>query len=97
MDEVLQLQPHIAEWQEKYNFHLVIVSSDSSRDLKSFLTENHIEATVLLDPRLEVAKQYEIQAIPTSFFFDENGESIKRSLGWAGKKNLQEVEDWLKE
>ncbi|NLU51033.1 MAG: TlpA family protein disulfide reductase [Syntrophomonadaceae bacterium] len=96
MDEVLQLQPRINGWRDKYGFRLVIVSSDDPEELKSFMTTNQVVATVLLDPKYKAGEKYGVQAIPTSFFLDKDGNLIKQSVGWYGNKSVREVEDWLK-
>lgn len=90
------MQPRINGWRHKYGFRLVIVSSDDPEELKSFMTTNQVVATVLLDPKYKAGEKYGVQAIPTSFFLDKDGNLIKQSVGWYGNKSVREVEDWLK-
>jgi peroxiredoxin len=97
VDEVLQLQPLIKEWSQKYSFHIVVISSDLPEDMQEFLEKNPLEAsTVLMDLKGEAGRIYRVQFLPTSFLLDEEGQIEQSFVGWDSKKGLARLEECLK-
>ena len=63
---------------------LVILSinmGESSATIRQFMEDGHYTFPALLDSQKSVALQYDVTAIPTTFFIDENGIIIERRLG----------------
>lgn len=71
-------------YQETKDTDLVILAIDLGEDqetVKSFIKQNNYNFTVLLDSVQEVADNYKINSIPTSFFIDEDGYIVNRKIG----------------
>ncbi|MES0278274.1 MAG: TlpA disulfide reductase family protein [Dehalococcoidales bacterium] len=63
---------------------LVILSinlGESAATARQFMEDGHFTFPTLLDSQKSVALQYDVTAIPTTFFIDENGIIIERRLG----------------
>lgn len=77
--------PEIEElYQETKDSDLVIVAIEIGEPLdtvKSFIDSNKYNFKVLLDLNQNVASQYGITSIPTSYFIDVDGNIISKSLG----------------
>jgi len=71
--EMPYIQQVYDEWQTKGMVLLAINIGESSSKVKGFLQSHGFSLPVLLDAEGEVAGQYGIQAIPTSFFIDRDG------------------------
>ncbi len=68
------------------DFVILAVSLDRS-DIRSFVEEGKYSFTILLDPQSEVARNYGVTAIPTTFIVDKNGVIRQKVLGgrdWSG-------------
>ena len=62
------------------------------RDADRFLRDVPLEFEIVFDPDGEVAKQFNVQAMPTSFVFDRNGKLVETHLGFRdAKKNEREA------
>ena len=46
---------------------------DTPTDLEQFIPEHHLTFPILLDSTALISKQYQLQALPTSFFIDRKG------------------------
>jgi cytochrome c biogenesis protein CcmG/thiol:disulfide interchange protein DsbE len=91
--------PWLNEMNEKYGPNgLVIlgVNMDADQaDAESFLKEYPVDFRIIRDPDGELARQYEVIAMPSSYVIDRNGQIAARHLGFKVAK-LQEYEDTLK-
>jgi peroxiredoxin len=71
-------------YQETKDSDLVIIAIEIGEPLdtvKSFIDSNKYNFKVLLDPDQNVAAQYGIASIPTSYFIDVDGNIISKSVG----------------
>ncbi len=71
-------------YQETKNSDLVILAvniGDDKNTARSFIEKNKYNFTVLLDLDQSIAAQYNIVAIPTSFFIDKDGNIISSTKG----------------
>lgn len=89
------MQPLITDWQGKYNFELIIVSSDSRQEMSKFVSQNSITAQVVLDSQGAVFRQFKAQTIPRSFLFDNQGELKESYVGWRGDSSIKQIESGL--
>jgi cytochrome c biogenesis protein CcmG/thiol:disulfide interchange protein DsbE len=82
--------PWMNEMQEKYaQDGLVVIAVNLDRDAENaaaFLAEYPAGFDVVYDPQAGLAKEYEIQVMPTSFVIGRNGETIDRHSGFKIKK-----------
>jgi peroxiredoxin len=76
--------------QEKYgDSGLVIigVNMDSDAgDAVNFLQEYPAEFKIINDPDGDLAREYEVIAMPSSYVFDRNGALVTRHLGFKVKR-----------
>jgi thiol-disulfide isomerase/thioredoxin len=56
------------------------------RDADSFLREVPIEFENIFDPEGQIARQFKVQAMPTSFVFDRTGKLVETHLGFRSAK-----------
>ncbi len=76
--------PWLNKMQEKYNAEgLVIVGVNMDSDVAEadkFLQEFPAEFTIIYDSDRTLGKQYGVEAMPTSFVIDRNGEIVANHL-----------------
>lgn len=71
--------PHLMKLKEKYkdvNFILIDTWENNKEvkdEVKSFLNKNKYTFDVYLDPKYNAANMYKIEALPTKFLIDQNG------------------------
>ena len=82
--------PWMNDMQEKYaQDGLIIIAVNVDRDIENtvaFLEEFPANFEIIYDPDVELAKEYEIQVMPSSFIIDRNGETVERHVGFKVKK-----------
>jgi len=82
--------PWMNDMQEKYaQDGLVIIAVNVDRDVNNavaFLEEYPADFEIVYDPDVELAKQFEIEVMPTSFIIDRKGETVERHVGFKVKK-----------
>lgn len=90
------MQTKWGEWQKKYPFQIVIVSSDSREEMEKFLKYKGIDgAMVLIDRNGQAFNKYKVQAIPADFLINEKGELESSFIGWRGSNSINQLEKWL--
>lgn len=82
--------PWMNSMQEKYgNEGLVFVGVNMDADpadAKAFLQEYPARFRIIDDPGGELAREYDVIAMPSSYVFDRNGELVARHLGFKVKR-----------
>jgi len=71
-------------YQETKDSDLVILAvnlGDNKDTVKSFIDKNKYNFTILLDLDQNIGMQYNITAIPTSFFIDKEGNIVSSKMG----------------
>lgn len=99
MEEVLQLQSYIPEWQAQ-GLDVVLVSADRPDRLEAFLEEHGLQLTVLLDREGRAGQAYRVQGLPAGFALDRDGVIRHQTVGWGPgsfEQMLNMVEDLLTE
>jgi len=77
-------------------FEIVAINLDEDRyDAIRFLEKHPVSYTILLDPAGTTASQWQIQAMPSSFLLDGDGQIIK---AWAGftSSHLEEIQNEIR-
>ena len=72
---------------------LVIHIKESAKDVESFVAGKDLTFPILIDPQGEVAAQYSVTSIPTTFFIDADG--IIRKVEDERLRNAQQIETIL--
>lgn len=85
--------PELVKLYEKYGgnvqiYAVNITTSDSIDGARSFAKEYGFKFPVLLDTDDVVTKQYNVQAIPTTYFVNEDGVIVDKITGFSGAKDL---------
>jgi peroxiredoxin len=83
-------------YQETKDSDLVIVAIEIGEPLstvKSFIDSNKYNFKILIDPSQSVATQYNIAAIPTSYFIDVDGNIISKNVG---AMNIEQMRAYIK-
>jgi len=82
-------------------FAVLAVSIDADEALvPPFLTEHRLTFPVGLDLTMEVADQYRVTALPSTFLLDRKGRIVARALGprqWDGPDGFAVIEQLLKQ
>jgi cytochrome c biogenesis protein CcmG/thiol:disulfide interchange protein DsbE len=82
--------PWMNEMQEKYaQDGLVIIAVNVDREVENavaFLAEYPANFEIIYDPAAELAKEYKIQVMPSSFVIGRDGASIDRHTGFKVNK-----------
>lgn len=71
-------------YEESKNSDLVIIAVNIGEDrdtVKAFMDKNNYKFKVLLDSNNDIATNYQISAIPTSFFIDKDGKIVNKNVG----------------
>ena len=78
--------PWMNSMQEKYaddGLVIIAVNMDSdAADADRFLQNYPAEFEVIFDPDGELAREYDVVAMPSSYVHDRNGELLERHLGF---------------
>lgn len=87
--------PELVELYDQYKDSLEIYAvnltkNDRVKDVHDFVETYHLNFPVLLDSKGEIAKKYNILAIPTTFFIDSDGKIVDQIIGIANNKTLKE-------
>lgn len=87
--------PELVKLHKKYNkdiqiYAVNLTASDSIEGAKKFAENYGFEFPVLLDTDNLVSDKYNITAIPTTYFVNEEGVIVDQILGYGGKNVFEE-------
>ncbi len=72
-------------------FEILAVNAGQSREhVESFRDEFNLTFPLLLDPDMEVSKQFGIRGLPTNFFITGDGKVGRMLIGWIDEKHIQQ-------
>jgi len=91
--EVLQLQPHLGDWQE-LGFDVVFVTIAGESTMREFMERREVRMEVFLDRDRSFHKLYGVTAVPRSFIIDKAGIVREIKLGWGGD-SLEWLRGWV--
>jgi peroxiredoxin len=80
-----------SDWDEQGLVLLAVNVGDSPSEIRSFMEDNGLSFTVLMDTDKSVALDYNVRGIPSTFFIDKNG--IIKDVKVGTFKNKAEI-DW---
>lgn len=69
------------EYKDKDLVILAINIGENKKTVERFITDNKYNFQVLLDPKGKIAEEYNVSAIPVSYFINENGDIVNRRVG----------------
>ena len=79
--EMPYLEQIYQEWSNNGLILLTINIGESSSQIGDFMREYNLSMPVLLDIRKTIAEEYNITAIPTTFFIDKDGIIQEKIIG----------------
>lgn len=80
--------PNIESVSKKYNVLTVAVSSGSDEKVKAYMQEHALTFNVLNDVEGTWAKQFKVEAYPTTFIYDAKGELRFTEVGYTTTAGL---------
>ncbi|ADQ15512.1 TlpA family protein disulfide reductase [Halanaerobium hydrogeniformans] len=86
--------PAMQELHEKRNEDITILAVNVGEDkavIQSYLLENPYSFKILLDENRQVAQDYLVRGIPTSYFLDEDGVIINKITGAISYQQMLEL------
>jgi len=92
--------PWMNEIQKKYeNLKVISINVDAERSYaKEFLAEVPANFSVIYDPNGEIAKQYKLKGMPSSYVLNKQGKLVSTHVGFNKNKQIayqQELEQLL--
>jgi thioredoxin-related protein len=76
---------------------IVAVNVDEKRDdALAFLNDYETPFDIVFDPAGELATQYKVPGMPTSFLYDREGQLIGTHVGFR-KKDMDALRQWIAE
>jgi thiol-disulfide isomerase/thioredoxin len=84
--------PWLNEMQAKYGDRLVIIGVNVDReraDAKRFLSQVPAQFQLIYDPAGELATQYEVMGMPSSYVFDTSGKLVDKHIGFRKALRVQ--------
>lgn len=80
--------PNIQAVSQKYNVLTIAVNSGSDEKVKTYMKENELNFKVLNDVDGRWAKQFKVEAYPTTFIYDGKGELRFTEVGYTTTAGL---------
>lgn len=91
--EMPYLQQIYEEWSDRGLILLAIDIGESRETVAEFMQENNLTLPVLFDSDSKVTENYNIIAIPTTYFIDKDGIIRNRKIG--DFKSKEEIEQFF--
>lgn len=88
--EMPALQAVYEEYQDEGLVLLAVNQDESPSTISSFIAEYGLSFPILLDDTLQVSRQYEIEAYPSTFFIDRRGRIRNSEFGGPMTKSFIE-------
>ena len=92
-NELYVIQAAFDEWPQEGLAILVINIKESAKDVETFVAGKGLTFPILIDPLGEVADEYRVSSMPTTFFIDADGIISKVVEGRL--RNAQQIETIL--
>jgi peroxiredoxin len=81
-EEMPSIESLYNQFKSNKDFVVLAVSQDTDgHAVQPFVTQNHLEFTVLLDPKNEVGERYDVSGIPETFIIGRDGRIVAHHVG----------------
>jgi cytochrome c biogenesis protein CcmG, thiol:disulfide interchange protein DsbE len=97
-EEMPSIESLYNDFKANKDFVVLAVSQDTDgATVPPFIEQNHLQFTVLLDPRNEVGERYDVNGIPETFIIGRDGRIVAHHVGpydWSNgdiREALQEL------
>ena len=99
-EEMPSIESLYKDFKGNKDFVVLAVSQDTDGSLvQPFVKKNHLQFTVLLDPRNEVGERYDVNGIPETFIIGRNGRIVAHHVGpydWANADIRDALQELIK-
>jgi peroxiredoxin len=81
-EEMPSIESLYNDFKANKDFVVLAVSQDTDgATVRPFVLQNHLQFTVLLDPRNEVGEHYDVNGIPETFIIGRDGRIVAHHVG----------------
>ncbi|MBV8055041.1 MAG: TlpA family protein disulfide reductase [Deltaproteobacteria bacterium] len=99
-EEMPSIETLYNDFKADKNFVVLAISQDTDDTLVSpFVKQNHLQFTVLLDPRNEVGEHYDVNGIPETFIIGRDGRIVAHHVGpydWSNADIREALQELIK-
>ena len=99
-EEMPSIQSLYNAFKANKDFVVLAVSQDTDGAMvPPFIKQNHLQFTVLLDPRNEVGERYDVNGIPETFIIGRDGRIVAHHVGpydWSNADIRQALNELIK-
>lgn len=92
-NELYGIQIVFDEWSHEELAVLAIHIRENAQDVQSFVNGKGLTFLILIDPAEEIADEYRVSSVPTTFFIDAEG--VIRKIEEGRLRNAQQIESIL--
>lgn len=96
--ELKSLESLQARFPKDLAVYFVAMDGRGKKDVKPYLEKHGHKIHTLLDPKMEVAREYGVRWLPVTVVRDRNGMIVGRAIGareWDGKEALEFIQPLL--
>ena len=87
--------PNIENISKKYEVLTISVNAESNEKLKAYMQKNELGFKVLNDVHGRWAKQFKVEAYPTTFIYDSQGKLRFTEVGYTTTAGLLARLEWI--
>jgi cytochrome c biogenesis protein CcmG, thiol:disulfide interchange protein DsbE len=99
-EEMPSIESLYRDFKANGDFVVLAVSQDTDGELvRPFVEQNHLQFTVLLDPRNEVGERYDVNGIPETFIIGRDGRIVAHHVGpydWSNADIREALQELIK-
>jgi peroxiredoxin len=99
-EEMPSIESLYKDFKANKDFVVLAVSQDTDGTaVRPFIEKNHLQFTVLLDPRNEVGEHYDVNGIPETFIIGRDGRIVAHHVGpydWSNADIREALQELIK-
>jgi len=99
-EEMPSIESLYRDFKTHRDFVVLAVSQDTDGGMvRPFVDQNHLQFTVLLDPRNEVGERYDVNGIPETFIIGRDGRIVAHHVGpydWSNADIREALQELIK-
>jgi peroxiredoxin len=99
-EEMPSIESLYNDFKANKDFVVLAVSQDTDGSaVRPFIEQNHLQFTVLLDPRNEVGERYDVNGIPETFIIGRDGRIVAHHVGpydWSNADIREALQELIK-
>jgi cytochrome c biogenesis protein CcmG/thiol:disulfide interchange protein DsbE len=99
-EEMPSIESLYNDFKVNKDFVVLAVSQDTDGSaVRPFIEQNHLQFTVLLDPRNEVGERYDVNGIPETFIIGRDGRIVAHHVGpydWSNADIREALQELIK-